>query len=357
VQRNRTFDIMLFIGISAIVLFHLGVQIPGLDWRLTTFQIPLFYFISGYFCKRVFSPKAKGIILLNKIKKQLIPFFALAFLLGIITFILHKCGFSYGYSNVVNFQTVITDWLKGEEPYRLYGPAWFLLALFFVNVVALFVFWGNKKIDTFIAIISIPLILFFYYKTPDPKATYMIKMTIRILIGFLYFSCGALFKMHEEKIKKFVLSPVTFILALAIISYLQRYFGIDQETFHNSLGKDPWASFIAANLMILVIYIFSSGIAAITSEKSIIYVFSQSTFSIMVWHYVVWVIFNIILFYSGIINYEQVLDRGFIYERDYFWIVYYLICMCGSVGIRYLWLWLRKQSIHLGRKVIMKAER
>lgn len=71
---------MLMVVFGHILNFGVGIKHSTLLTMLTIFDLPLFFFISGYFCykERVFEPKELLAFLAKKIHNYYVPFIAVA---------------------------------------------------------------------------------------------------------------------------------------------------------------------------------------------------------------------------------------------------------------------------------------
>ncbi len=141
-EYNYTFGILTALAIIFVVAGHLNYNILTVEglFPYYSFHMPLFMFISGYFYKEEYENQV-GAFLLRKIKRLVIPYFIWNIFYGILVLILRKFGFTIG--NDVNLYTLIVQPVVDGHQFYFNLAAWFLLALFIVEVIYLF---GQKVI-------------------------------------------------------------------------------------------------------------------------------------------------------------------------------------------------------------------
>lgn len=133
-KENQTFRILSAIGIILVVAGHLGY--PLLDWGglfpYYSFHVFIFLFVSGYFYREE-EKEQMGKYLLRKCKTLLFPYFLWNFFYGLITMLLHKAGFTIG--QPLSLYTLFVAPFEGGHHFMYHFPAWFVPALFLVEVV------------------------------------------------------------------------------------------------------------------------------------------------------------------------------------------------------------------------------
>lgn len=141
-EYNYTFGILTALAIIFVVAGHLNYNILTVEglFPYYSFHMPLFMFISGYFYKEEYENQV-GAFLLRKIKRLVIPYFIWNIFYGILVLVLRKFGFAIG--NDVNLYTLIVQPVIDGHQFYFNLAAWFLLALFIVEVIYLF---GQKVI-------------------------------------------------------------------------------------------------------------------------------------------------------------------------------------------------------------------
>lgn len=145
-QRNLSVDIMKGIAILCVVMGHLNI--PSIfNQQISSFHIPLFFIVGGFFYKPVYEYKNK---FSKDFKRLLIPYFVVMGLLLIYSFSIHfilKSDHENAY---------LTCWAF-FFPSSIHGtsnsvPVWFLVALFWCRQVFNFIF---TKLHRLLAIVVI----------------------------------------------------------------------------------------------------------------------------------------------------------------------------------------------------------
>ncbi|MDO4304105.1 MAG: acyltransferase family protein [Bacillota bacterium] len=133
-KENREFRILSAIGIILVVAGHLGYNlfdIGGL-FPYYSFHVFLFLFVSGYFYKKDAEDRIVN-YLLGKCVTLLLPYFLWNIFYGILTFLLHRVGFSIG--GELSFRTLfLSPFLDGHQ-FMYNFPAWFVPVLFMLEVI------------------------------------------------------------------------------------------------------------------------------------------------------------------------------------------------------------------------------
>lgn len=132
-KRNKTFTILSCIGIVLIVLGHLNYNILefGGLFPYYSYHVLIFVFIAGYFYK----PEDEDNILSfigRKAKRLLLPYFIYNLLIGILVTVLHRIGFTYG-EDISLYNLFVAPFIGGHQ-FMLNAPAWFMPALFLLEV-------------------------------------------------------------------------------------------------------------------------------------------------------------------------------------------------------------------------------
>lgn len=137
-EYNYTFGILTALAIIFVVAGHLDYGIFTLEglFPYYSYHMPLFMFISGYFYKEEHE-KQIGMFLLKKVKRLIIPYFFWNLFYGIIVLILKQFGFTIG--GDMNLYTLLVQPFIDGHQFYFNLAAWFLPALFIVEVVYLLI--------------------------------------------------------------------------------------------------------------------------------------------------------------------------------------------------------------------------
>lgn len=218
-KRIEWVDTAKGICILFVVLNHIMLKIScenPLNDFLTSFRMPLYFFLSGVFFKAYSDFR---IFIIKKINKQLIPFVFFYIVYSIIFVIL----FSYP------IKTALTDFIFNQCQI-IYGPLWFLICLFEINIlfyiihtlvkkklvqycVTFLIGFGGLSLAYFSiklplsidsALTCLPFFVFGYYinnETPIMRHSFLDKKP------YIYILCFALFNLlisrHVEFYKNF----------------------------------------------------------------------------------------------------------------------------------------------------------
>lgn len=139
-QREKAFDIAKGIGMLAVILGHMSIPIKMGDF-IFSFHMPLFFLINGYFFKKKEISNTKYII--TKIKTLILPYIMTCIFVIIFSTLfqlrqgVEMAGIlenvkSWLLASVYGSGT-FTHFLKWN--FRIIGAIWFLLAMFWADVI------------------------------------------------------------------------------------------------------------------------------------------------------------------------------------------------------------------------------
>lgn len=136
-NENLTMRIFTALGIIFIVCGHLTCDvftIGGL-FPYYSFHVYIFLFVSGYFYNTESEDRPFKYIL-HKAKKLLLPYIVYNLIYGIISTVLNYKGIYLGTG--ISFWNLFIEPFVGGHQFGLNSPAWFVPALFVVEVLNLF---------------------------------------------------------------------------------------------------------------------------------------------------------------------------------------------------------------------------
>lgn len=254
-QRDKSIDMLRFLGIFLVVLGHLGKNTTVVSC-VYGFHMPLFFFLSGYF----FSEKkysSLGELLKRKFSTLIIPYAIFFIVLYFYWLLVEK-----------QFRTMDFDWwipLTGiiyGTPYKgtMYsaGAIWFLPCLFTVEVLywCLFKLVRNKYIICIFAVISFILAS----NLKSWSLDWLPFALPQAMIALWYYSVAVnlqgINKFHVKKTYSFLLA-IVFILSYA---WLFPFVSIDIYTL--SIGA-YWAALIVPIVMIMGLYFLFASIKSV----------------------------------------------------------------------------------------------
>lgn len=219
-SREKSFDAAKGFGIYSVVLCHL---VTFLGWHnelllhwITSYYMPIFFLISGYFgYKKDFNPRE---VVDKRFKELIIPFL-------IVGLIINLCwSWIYGISFWSHY---LTDESK--------GGFWFLLVLFeFFVIYCLAKYVAKQKDNIVFTILFISYLLFFVLASVLP-ADICHLLSLNSIWKFLpIFIIGLLLRKYENVIKpwntlSYALSAIIYISVLFYTSVMP------EKTFFNMI--------------------------------------------------------------------------------------------------------------------------
>ena len=320
-------DVMLALGIIFVVMGH-NYQPSIFFIPAYTFQVALFFFVSGYFFKAKINFRDKLIWLKKKLINLLGPYFIYNILYALITFYLLSRGVSLGVSTGEKFnfyRFFITPFVNGHQ-YFLYLAAWFVPQLFLIHLSAQLLIIKEKKIYIFgILLISLTLSYLFISNRPSEQGDLLLVLG-RTAFGLSFYLLGKLLNIFETKIKKYLCLPETFLLICILYISLESFFGgFKYSLVFGEFSNNPMATLSGTTLAILMIYIISDYIGKSISENSLILKIGQNTFSIMANHLLVFLFINFILYKFSLIPAASLSNVFFNYNVGRSWFVYLIL--------------------------------
>lgn len=271
--RSQKWDIIKFFLIFFVVLGHVADYYAGshehirsLIFIIYIFHMPLFIFISGLFSKKTVQTKAYDKI------------FGYLFIYIFIKLVLHFSKLFVGRPSELNFL------VEGGAP-------WFMLALFFFNLITVFV----RKFN-FAVILSVSLLIACiagYF----PFINNFLSLS-RVLVFYPFFYLG--YSFNREKLESFCASKNKKIIALLIlisVSVFVFIMGDDIYTIRYLLtGKNPYSTlgvFAPYGVLLRIVYYIVSVVVSLCfiiimpdkTPRGLIAKLGQRTLSVYVFHY------------------------------------------------------------------------
>ena len=132
-ERNIKFTILSAIGIVLILLGHLdyGILTFGGLFPYYSYHVMIFVFVSGYFYKP--DDEANPLqFVIRKAKRLLLPYMIWNAFYGVIVMLMRKAGFGIG-EEISLYNLLIAPFMGGHQ-FGLNAPAWFIPALFLLEM-------------------------------------------------------------------------------------------------------------------------------------------------------------------------------------------------------------------------------
>lgn len=235
VFRDKTIDIMRGFAILFVVLGHVMSNSLFLKGWIYSFHMPLFFLISGMvFNTKKFSKFSD--YFKYKVKKLILPYIYLSILLWILYF-LTNIGINLINGNVTNYKDLLMKFVYIFIGYRdkYYFSMWYLLVLFFIELISYFYIKINNNYIKYIGLLLISIIGYicgnylngFYYSLD------------LVPLGLTFFLMGYYFNKVKDKIKdkhiKFIL-PGSLIINI-VFCILNAFICGRISFFANDLGN------------------------------------------------------------------------------------------------------------------------
>lgn len=316
-------DVMLAIGIIYVVMGH-NYQPSVFLLPAYTFQVAIFFFVSGYFFKSQTGFKDKLLWLKKKAINLLGPYFIYnAFYALLTTYLIYR-GVVLG-EKFTFYNFFISPFINGHQ-YFLYLAAWFVPQLFLIHLSAQILILKEKKIYLFILLI---LSLFFsglFISRYSLEQGSLLLILGRTAFGLSFYLLGKLLHIFEAKIKKYLVRPETFFIIYILYVSLSSFGGgFNYSLVFADFSNNPFITLSGTFLAILMIYIISDYIGQAVSENSFILKIGRNTFSIMANHLLVFFSINYILYRFSLVAPVSLSNVFFHYQVEKFWFVYLIL--------------------------------
>ena len=376
-KQNKTFMILSVFGILFVVSSHYGAGINFFNdiFSYGSFYMPLFIFISGYFYKKENEERVCEYIR-KKLNKLIIPFLIWNLVYGIfVNFLKSKNIIIYGQD--ISLKTLfITPFIKNEQ-FQMNLAAWFIPALFFVNIVYILIrkiltkakLWNDWiMFDIFLAIGIIAV----YYQDIAVFNDYRVIL-LRTAFFMPFYHIGYLYKDKIERINDKVPNSILLCTCIIINLILIKNFKILDYNVHNFSGFNErylLLPFITSITGILFWLRISKILEKALGNSKIINYISDNTYSIMMHHAFFGFLINSILYKLKDIckfttfNKEKFKAAPFYsYTMDMtqFNIIFVMIGIIGPVLLKYIYdRWekkiIKKIEKNLKEKIINKEK-
>ena len=319
-KSNKQFMILSAIGIIQVVICHLApdIELSGCIFPYTSFFMPMFVFISGYF----YSVKKEEDIYRTtweKFKKIMLPFLIINLCYGILDTILRNIGI-INYGKNISLYTLLIQPFIDNSQFVFNFPSWFIPAFFTTYITYLIIrkLVSKIKLNEYILLaILLAGNMISVYNQDIAKFADIRTLILKILFFLPFFQIGYLYKTkfqkYDEKVKSWIGIPILIIANIALIWIFKNieYDLRDFSGFNHNAFYLPILTFITGTLFWLRISkIFESWIG---SNKIINYI-SSNTFSIMSHHLLYAFIFDLILYFINVPNFDlEHFQRGWVY--------------------------------------------
>ena len=348
-KSNKQFMILSAIGIIQVVMCHLSpdVKLTGYIFPYTSFFMPMFVFISGYF----YSAKKEEHIfktIWGKFKKIMLPFLIINLCYGIINTILRNMGI-INYGKDISLYTLFVQPFINNSQFIFNFPSWFIPAFFTTYLVYLLIHKLISKImlnEYILLLILLVGNMIAVYNQGIARLEDIRSLLLRVLFFLPFFQIGYLYKTtwqkYEERVKTWICIPIVIIINIILISIFDdiEYDLHEFSGFIQNACYLPIFTFVTGTLFWLRISKILEN--CIGNNKLVNYI-SNNSFSIMSHHLFYIFILNFVLClinvpYFNLSNFQN----GWIYRYQIpYWeiplqIGYLLLGVIGPIGMKYL---------------------
>lgn len=292
------FKILYFIAIIMVVERHCNMgELSLFNYWFdgSSFILGIFMFTSGYFFIKNLNKKTTNIIL-NKLKKIIIPLYVWNVVYGILVFLLKSIKL-IKFGGNLNLVNLIVNPIYSAHAFLFNKGSWFLFPLFTIQIISiLFIPILKKKLGPYIV-----FVLYFFLGMMGVQLAILGYNTewwlvlTRILYFLPYFGLGILYKEKLEKhdkLNNFLYFSIILIIQLCLI-YIKG-------------GKEVYVPFECLNFTdIISPFIFgfiglafwlrlSKILEPSLKESKVIKLISNNTFSIMMHHMLGFFVLNLV---------------------------------------------------------------
>lgn len=214
-ERIHWIDIVKGIGIILVVVGH-TIKVPAIQAWIYSFHMPLFFFLSGYLLESKTITDSRFFI--NKCKSLLLPFFVFRLVLFIYWYYV-ECYF---------------------RPLDI-GPIWFLIVLFFAEIITAPILCKHRKIThilIYIFICSVSFIMLNKIHYENEQMNWIHNWIKRIFNANIWLACGFLIKKisiaihYKNQVLLFII-----IFCSILVNAIGYQFNGDVSLYSNKIGN------------------------------------------------------------------------------------------------------------------------
>ena len=335
-MRDDSVSIAKAIGIMLMVCGHTYFSMAG-NYLINMFNMPLFFFLSGYCLKRKYLENLKSYIV-RRISGIYVPYikWSLIFLLfHNIFFVMNIYNDSFAFHNHVSYMYGVKDFVshavaivtKMSKHEQLLGGFWFLKSLFCGSIIAVTILKLVKNIYTSITITTIITIILSYYALKVPY----FSVGSREFFAAIFFLQGVLFK---DRINNKSVSAFSIIgIVAAVVGY---------KFWQATLLNFSYWQVIPYTLSALCGIIFIFWLSQVISLKSwpikrILKFIGDNTMTILVWHLLCFKIVSIVIILVYNLSWSQLAEFPVMveYSKNGWFIIYFIVgCIVPLCGLQ-----------------------
>ena len=323
---SSQFKLIIAIAIIFIVLGH-SHQPANIFYPSYYFQVPLLFFVFGYFLdiRNTFKQKMESVFNFSKHKLTAYYSFNLLLFLG---FLILRYLLVINEGEISFFDFFIEPFAGGHQ-FWLISAIWFIPILCVSYFLVQMLIWGNKSWIGLSLFLILLVVFFISYNLKIGQSQGLYLFIIKTLLSSLYLLFGYNFKLHEQVIRKKILNPTSILLLVVIIEMLRVNFGDLSIYFVNGEIANPntIVPIISSFLIILLSYIVCHYISFLVNHSAFLEnVITYSLFISML-HLFSFILLNFSLLVLGKIYLGDLLNLTYRHEFHISWILYILLGM------------------------------
>lgn len=299
-KRVEFFDLAKGFCIFLVVLYHVSqcyeIELPAKN-IIKQIRLPLYFFLSGCFFKTY---EGFGGFLIRKLNKLFLPFvFWFCFSLGISFLLFSLFNLKLFPYYDLNIHSIYINTKYGTYPN---SPIWFLLCLFWVNIMFYMIDLFSDKLTTKYRPYAIGFLSFMMGIVGVTFSNYGIRLPFYIdsaftavpFFAFGYFSFRFTPLAKKSKLDKWI--PLVIVLFIVILYFVAPFYSLRKNT---SIGYQSfWLVYLCGFMGTLVIILLSKMI----QKLPIVSLWGRYSIMILVSHAIVYRLLSILVFNSEIIG-------------------------------------------------------
>lgn len=280
-KRNPTIDILRFIGLSLLILAHVGS--PFTIHQIRTFDVPLMVFISGlsYGNKEIDNIRS---FYWKRIKRLLIPVWTFILIYMLPLFILQASGLLRAGLTWSGFWGSFVFYGEGM------GYIWIFKVFIIVMICTPFLIKINKKIDNnwlymgiILLIVGIQqLLCFLMSNNPDIPCKGLINTYGLYILGYLpLFMLGLRVRDASFSSELIILVPFGILITVALFAYIRLHgfpINIDEYKYPPQVYYILYGCFMS-----ILLWCLRNPITHILNNRYVLYIGENSDW-IYLWH-------------------------------------------------------------------------
>lgn len=338
-NENLTMRFFTTIGIILVVAGHLGFDALSLGglFPYYSFHIYIFLFVAGFF----YNPDDENRVwayILKKIKRFLVPYLIFNLLYGVLSTVLNLRGVYVGHG-ISLYNLLVAPFLGGHQ-FMFNAPAWFVVALFVVEIIYILSRIGFNIITSNKHVIELGMLVLFLglgiatiYLAINGHAWGFYKNIGRWLLMLPGISFGRCFRVYVQPFVRTTLAKIydkaglerrsminvlSYVIYFAVIIAIQYMIVINTAGLNisvlwcTSFSNGPVIPFITALTGMAFWYGIASLLAKCT-KLSFLANIGRHSYSIMMHHFFVLFLINTVC--GLIVNFSGSFDLA-LYNTD-----------------------------------------